>query len=235
MKKYILILFLLTASFGMQAKPLSNDSLTIIQKIEQWYEVNMNYYTITALMMAESTFIPIPSEIVVPPATYVAKSNPETHLNFYLIILFATLGALMGSYINYFLALCLGRPLMYKFADSKIGRMFLLNGEKLQKAEAFFNRRGKLNTFIGRLIPGIRHLISIPAGLARMNLLSFTIYTALGAGIWNIILVILGCLAHGQAEYINKYSHLIGWGIAGITALVILYWIIRTIYKKKRK
>jgi membrane protein DedA with SNARE-associated domain len=234
MKKYILILFLLTVSTGLHAQSLPNDSSTLFQKVEQWYEVHMNYLTITALMTVESSFIPFPSEIVVPPAAYVAN-NPGSHLNIYLIILFATLGALIGSFVNYFLALWLGRPIVYKFADSKIGHLCLLNREKIQKAEEYFNRRGKITTFVGRFIPGIRQLISIPAGLARMNLLSFTIYTAFGAGIWNAILVILGCVAHGQADLINQYSHEIGWGIAGIVALVIVYWIIRGCWKKKRK
>ena len=231
MKKNILILLLIGVSFGLQAKSVSNDSLSIVQKIEQWYDVHMNYYTITALMAVESSFVPLPSEIVVPPAAYVAR-NPGSHLNIYLIVLFATLGALIGSFFNYFLALWLGRPIVYKFADSKIGRLFLLNQEKIQKAEEYYKRRGKAATFIGRLIPGVRHLISIPAGLARMNLLSFGLCTALGAGIWNVILVLLGCLAHGQADLINKYSHEIGYGIAGIVILIIVYWIIRVSFKK---
>ena len=234
MKKNILLLFLLAASFGLQAKPVPNDTLTVLQKVEQWYEVNMNYFTITALMAVESSFIPLPSEIIVPPAAYVAR-NPGSHLNIYLIILFATLGAIIGACVNYSLALWLGRPFVYKFANSKIGHLFLLNQEKIQKAEEYFNRRGSIATFIGRLIPGVRHLISIPAGLARMNLLRFVSFTALGAGIWNIILVLLGWLAHGQADLINKYSHEIGWGIAGITVLVIVYWIIRKKTKKTEK
>ncbi|MDR0543128.1 MAG: DedA family protein [Dysgonamonadaceae bacterium] len=191
----------------------------------------MNYYTITALMAVESSFIPLPSEIVVPPAAYVA-SKPGSRLNIYLIVLFATLGSMIGAFFNYFLALWLGRPLVYRFAGSKIGRLFLLNREKIQKSEDYFNRHGIISTFIGRLIPVIRQLISIPAGLARMNLLSFTLYTVLGAGIWNIILVILGSVAHGQADLINRYSREIGWGIAGIAFIVIVYWIVR---KKKIK
>jgi membrane protein DedA with SNARE-associated domain len=126
----------------------------------------------------------------------------------------------------------LGRPIIYKFANSKIGHLFLLNQEKIQKAEEYYSRRGKTATFIGRLVIGVRHLISIPAGLARMNPASFALYTALGAGIWNVILVLLGYLAHGQADLINQYSHQIGWGIAGIVLLAIVYWIIRMNRKK---
>ena len=233
MKKSILILFLLSVSFGLQAKSVSNDSLSVVQKVEQWYKVHMKYSTITALMTVESSFIPFPSEIIVPPAAYVAN-DPESRLNVYLIVLFATLGALIGSLINYFLSLWLGRPIVYKFADSKIGHLFLLNREKIEKAEEYFNRHGMIATFVGRLIPGIRQLISIPAGLARMNLLSFMLYTLLGAGIWNVVLVILGCVAHGQADLINRYSHEIGWGIAGIVVFAIVYWIVRGSWKKAR-
>ncbi|MDR2804799.1 MAG: DedA family protein, partial [Dysgonamonadaceae bacterium] len=140
----------------------------------------MNYYSLTALMAVESSFIPLPSEIVVPPAAYIA-SKPDSPLNVYLIVLFATLGSMIGAYFNYFLALWLGRPFVYAFADSKIGRLCLLNREKIRKSEDYFNRHGNISTFIGRLIPVIRQLISIPAGLARMNLLYFSLYTLLGA------------------------------------------------------
>ncbi|GHV55918.1 alkaline phosphatase [Bacteroidia bacterium] len=231
MKKIILLFFLLACSWTLQAEPVQNDSLSLIQKVEQWYEANMNYYSITVLMAIESSFLPLPSEIVVPPAAYVA-SSPDSRLNMYLIVLFATLGSIIGACVNYFLAFWLGRPVIYKFADSKVGHLFLLNREKLQKAEDYFNKHGNISTFIGRLIPVVRHLISIPAGLSRMNLFSFAFYTIVGAGIWNIILVILGYAAHGQADLINRYSHEIGWGVAGIAVIVILYWIIR---KKKKQ
>ncbi|MDR1527755.1 MAG: DedA family protein [Dysgonamonadaceae bacterium] len=191
----------------------------------------MNYYSITALMAIESSFIPLPSEIVVPPAAYVA-SKPGSPLNIYLIVLFATLGSIIGAYFNYFLALWLGRPALYRFAGSKIGRLLLLDREKIQKSEDYFNKHGNISTFIGRLIPVIRQLISIPAGLARMNLFYFTLYTILGAAIWNVILVILGCVAHGQADLINRYSREIGWGIAVIAFVGIGYWIVR---QRKRK
>ena len=235
MKKNILILVLLFISLGLQAKPVSNDSLSVLQKVERWYEANMNYFTVAALMAVESScIIPFPSEIVVPPAAYVA-SKPGSHLNIYLVVLFATIGALFGAFFNYFLALWLGRPIIYKFADSKIGKLCLLSREKLERAEDYFNRHGVVTTFVCRLIPGIRQVISVPAGLARMNLLSFTIFTTLGAGIWNVILAWLGYLAHGQADLINKYSHEIGWGIVGIVVLAIVYWIVRKSWRKRKK
>ncbi|MDO5664142.1 MAG: DedA family protein [Bacteroidia bacterium] len=194
----------------------------------------MNYGSITALMTIESSFIPFPSEVVIPPAAYIA-SKPGSHLNIFLVVLFGTLGALIGAYINYFLALWLGRPIVYKIADSKFGRLLLLSSEKIQKAENYFNKHGKVSTFVGRLIPGIRQLISLPAGLARMNLLPFTIYTVLGAGIWNIILALVGYIAHGQADLINEYSHELSYIILALLILVVFYFVIRYFIRKKRK
>lgn len=211
-----------------------NDSLSLVQKVEQWYDANMNYSSITALMTIESSFIPFPSEIVIPPAAYIA-SKPESKLNIFLVILFGTLGAIIGALINYFLALWLGRPIIYKFADSKLGHVFLLSSEKIQKAENYFNERGKVSTFIGRLIPGIRQLISIPAGLAKMNLFSFVLYTFLGAVIWNSVLALLGYVAQGQSDLINKYSHELSIGILAISGIVIVYFIIKSLRKKSKK
>ncbi|MDI9535996.1 MAG: DedA family protein [Bacteroidota bacterium] len=193
----------------------------------------MNYTTITLLMTAESSFIPFPSEIVIPPAAYIA-SNPESDLNIFLVVLFGTIGALIGAYINYFLALWLGRPIVYKFADSRLGRFFLLSKEKVVKAETYFNNHGKTSTFIGRLIPVIRQLISIPAGLAKMNFLAFSIYTFIGAMIWNIILAALGYLAHGQKDLIDKYNKELSIAIVVIVVLVILFFIIRKLIKRKK-
>jgi membrane protein DedA with SNARE-associated domain len=193
----------------------------------------MNYYTITLLMVIESSFIPFPSEVVIPPAAYVA-SKEGSDLNIWLVILFGTIGALIGAYVNYFLALWLGRPLLHKLADSKFGKMMLLSSEKVQKAEDYFQTHGKTSTFVGRLLPGIRQLISIPAGLARMNLLTFSFFTALGAGIWNGILALLGYIAHGQADLIDTYSHEIGYGLLGIVALIALFYLVKYLRKKKK-
>ncbi len=210
------------------------ESVSLIKKIENWYENNMNYGSITALMIIESSFVPFPSEIVIPPAAYIA-SKPESNLNIFLVVIFGTLGALIGAYINYFLALWLGRRLVYRIADSKFGKLMLLSSEKVQKSEIYFNKHGKISTFIGRLIPGIRQLISLPAGLARMNLASFTIYTILGAGIWNIVLALLGYLAHGQADLINKYSHELSYIILLLVAIVFLYLIFKYLIQKRKK
>lgn len=231
------LLFIFLPNISAQAKeadPDPTDTLSLIQKVEKWYENNMNYASITALMTVESSFIPFPSELVVPPAAYVA-SKPESKLNLFLVVIFATLGSLLGAYINYFLALWLGRPIVHKLADSKWGKIMLLSSEKVQKAEDYFNKNGNASTFIGRLIPGIRQLISLPAGLAKMNFVSFTLYTLLGAGIWNVILTLMGYLAHGQADLINKYSHELSIIILTLLVLVATFFVVKYFVKKKGK
>lgn len=214
---------------------------SIIQKVEAWYATHMNYGSITALMTVESSFIPFPSEIVIPPAVYVASHEesslnvaPSYPVNVLLIVLFGTIGALLGAIINYFLALWLGRPIIYAFADSKLGHLLLLSSEKIQKAEDYFNNHGKVSTFIGRLIPGIRQLISIPAGLARMHFGSFLLYTFLGAFLWNMVLALLGYIAHGQADLINQYSHELSVAILVLIALLVVYFVIKKVVKRKK-
>ena len=155
----------------------------------QWCLEHLNYWTITLLMAIESSVIPLPSELVVPPAAYKAAAG---ELNIYLVLFFSTLGALIGSVINYVLADFIGRPIVYRFANSKFGHMLMLNEEGIKKTEAFFDKNGAISIFTGRLIPGVRHLISIPAGLSRMNFARFVLYTTLGAGLWNIILASIG-------------------------------------------
>lgn len=156
----------------------------------QWCLDHLNYWTITLLMTIESSFIPFPSEVVVPPAAYKAAVGDE--LNIFLVVLFATLGANIGALINYYLARFLGRPIIYKFANSRFGHMCLIDEKKVQHAEAYFEKHGAMSTFIGRLIPAVRQLISIPAGLARMKVTTFLLYTTLGAGLWNVILATIG-------------------------------------------
>ncbi len=162
------------------------ESVTFIQ----WCLEHLNYWTITILMTIESSFIPFPSEVVVPPAAWKAATNHE--MNVFLVVLFATIGADLGALINYFLARWLGRPIIYKFANSRFGHMCLIDEKKVQNAEAYFDKNGAISTFVGRLIPAVRQLISIPAGLARMKVSTFLLYTTIGAGIWNSILAALG-------------------------------------------
>ena len=194
--------------------------MEFFQTLFDWYMANLNYFTIALLMAIESTFFPLPSEVVIPFAAYKAGQGD---LNVFIVVLSGTLGALSGSLINYTLAYYLGRPLVYKFADSRIGKIFLLSKEKVEHAEQYFIRNGKTSTFIGRLVPGIRHLISIPAGLAKMNLRDFMLYTFVGAGIWNIILAIIGFYLYGIREQIFPYiGHiLLALGVAFVIYLII--------------
>jgi len=202
----------------------------------QWYFGHLNYWTITLLMTIESSFIPFPSEVVIPPAVYHSVSGAD--MNAIVIVLFATLGAILGALINYFLSLWIGKPLVYKFANSKLGHMLLLSGEKIDKAENYFNEHGAVSTFVGRLIPAIRQLISIPAGLAKMPLGRFIAFTALGAGIWNTVLALLGYYL-GKAvpedqliSTVEHYSHEIGYTIAAIVVVAVAIIIIRNRCKK---
>lgn len=151
---------------------------------------HLNYWTVTLFMAIESSFIPFPSEAVVPPAAWKAAVTGD--MNVYLVVVFATLGALIGAFINYYLAMWLGRPIVYRFANSRIGHMCLIDEAKVKNAERYFDEHGALSTFFGRLVPAVRQLISIPAGLARMGLGRFVLYTCLGAGVWNAILAALG-------------------------------------------
>jgi membrane protein DedA with SNARE-associated domain len=182
---------------------------------------NLNYFTIALLMAIESTFLPLPSEVVIPFAAYKAGQGD---LNVFIVVLAGTLGALTGSMINYTLAYYLGRPIVYKFAGSRLGKMFLLSEEKVKHAEDYFIRNGKTSTFIGRLVPGIRHLISIPAGLAKMNLRDFILFTFIGAGMWNIILAIIGYYLYAVREQIFPY---VGHILLAVGIIFVVYLIIK--------
>ena len=210
--------------------------MSLIDKIIAWYSVHMNYASITALMAVESSFIPFPSEVVIPPAAFVA-GQPESVLcatgnylvDVLIIVLFGTLGAMIGAIINYGLSVWLGRIVIYKFADSKLGHMCLLSSEKIQRAEEYFREKGNVSTFIGRFIPGIRQLISIPAGLSRMNFGAFLWWTFLGAFIWNCVLAAIGYIAAGQMDLIKEYSHELSVAILVLLGAVILYYGIKYI------
>lgn len=209
-----------------------------ITELFLWVEAHLNYFWITVLMAIESSFIPFPSEVVVPPAAYFACTE-GSNLNIYLVVVFATLGALIGALVNYYLAVWIGRPLVYKFANSRFGHMCLIDEAKVVKAEQYFDKHGAISTFIGRLIPAVRQLISIPAGLARMNLAKFVLYTSLGAGVWNIVLASLGYWLstfipkdqlYTQIEHYNQYLTYGGYGIGVVVVLFILY----NAFKKKK-
>jgi membrane protein DedA with SNARE-associated domain len=203
--------------------------MELFHTLLDWYMANLNYFTVALLMAIESTFLPLPSEIVIPFAAYKAAQGD---LNIFGIVIFGTLGALTGSLINYTLAYYLGRPIVYKFAESKIGRVFLLSRQKVEHAENYFIRNGKASTFIGRLVPGIRHLISIPAGLAKMSLRDFMLYTFAGAGIWNVILAVIGFYLYEIRDkifpYMDDVLYVLGAGF-------IIYLLVKGIIRKRRK
>ena len=193
----------------------------------QWCLDNLNYWTITLLMTIESSFIPFPSEVVVPPAAYKAASTGE--MNVWLVIFFSTLGAEIGALINYFLALWLGKPIVYKFANSRFGHMCLIDQTKVETAENFFLKYGVAATLTGRLVPAVRQLISIPAGLAKMNLAKFMLFTAIGAGAWNSVLAGLGYYLESVVPEdqliatVSEYSHEIGVAIIIAVVAVVAF------------
>ena len=195
-----------------------------------WLLNNLTYPNIFLLMLLESTVVPVPSELVVAPAAYHAAAG---NLNVLLVVLFATIGAAVGATINYVVALYVGRPVIYKFANSKWGHMCLLNQEKVEKSERYFDDHGVAATLTGRLIPGIRHLISIPAGLARMHYGKFLLYTTLGAALWHSILAALGWYLHAVVPEeelnatIERYNHYIVLAIVVIVVAVAAYFLIR--------
>ena len=206
----------------------------------KWVLENLNYWVVTIFMTIESSFIPFPSEVIVPPAAW--KAMTDDSMNIFLVVLFATIGADLGALINYYLARWLGRPIVYKFANSRLGHMCLIDEEKVHHAEEYFRKHGAASTFFGRLIPAVRQLISIPAGLAGMKLGPFLLYTTLGAGIWNAILAQLGYFIYRITDikptndvYIlaTKYSHEIGYVIIAVTVLIVGFLIYKGAKQKK--
>ena len=199
---------------------------------------NLNYWWVFVFMAVESSFIPFPSEVVVPPAAFLAMT-PDSTLNILLVVLVATAGADLGALINYWLARWLGRPLVYRFADSRFGHICLIDRAKVEHAEAYFRDHGAASTFFGRLIPAVRQLISIPAGLTGMPMGKFLLYTTLGAGIWNSVLALLGWFifktfpvssTREVADLAAKYSHEIGYVILGLAVFVVAF----LIYKARK-
>lgn len=201
-----------------------------------WCFEHINYWTVTLFMAIESSFIPFPSEAVVPPAAYKAAAG---EMNIFLVVIFATVGANIGALFNYVLARWLGRPFVYKFAASRLGHLCLVDEEKIRRSESFFEKYGVIATLIGRLVPVIRQFISIPAGLAKMPISTFLIYTTVGAGIWNIILAGIGYYLHSFVpkeqlmDKVYEYSHAIGYSIAAVVALGLAFLVIKSFLKKK--
>lgn len=196
----------------------------------QWFVDNATYLFVFVFMVIESSFIPFPSEVVVPPAAYLACTKGD--MNIFMVVLAATAGAIVGALINYYLALWIGRPIVYRFANSRFGHACLIDQAKVEKAEQYFDKHGAISTFIGRLIPAVRQLISIPAGLARMNLGIFVLFTGLGALVWNIILAALGwwlgktvplAQLFDKVEQYNSYLTYAGAAI-GVFCIGFILW-----------
>lgn len=201
----------------------------LFELIKTWYQEHLNYGTIAMLMAIESSFIPFPSEIVIPPAVILLVSTGQ--MDFTLVVLFATLGCLVGALINYYIGYTLGRKIIYSLAAQRWARLLLISPEKIQKAEAYFIKNGNTSTFIGRLVPGIRQLISIPAGMAKMDMKSFLIYTTLGSGLWNLILALI---SYFLGEHWEVYYKEISY-VAAILGAIFVGYLIYKAYKKNGK
>ena len=199
---------------------------------------NLTYGAIFVLMLLESTVIPVPSELVIAPAAYHSAAG---NMHVWLVILFGTLGADIGATINYIAGYYLGRPIIYKFANSRFGYLCLLNQEKVERSEKYFNDPGMVATITGRLIPGIRHLISIPAGLAKMKYWQFILYTTLGAGVWNCILAALGWYLHSFVpeeqleDKILEYGEYIKFVILLLVGIAFVYFLTKWYINRRRK
>ncbi|MEQ1667785.1 MAG: DedA family protein [Sulfuriferula sp.] len=188
----------------------------ILATVHDW-----GYAGIFILMALESTVLPVPSELVLIPAGYLAYQGK---MSLTLIMLSATFGSLVGASLNYLFALWVGRPFLERW-----GKYFFVRPPLLHKTDEFFAKHGKISTFTGRLIPGIRHLISLPAGLTRMNPATFALYTVLGAGIWAAILTLVGYFIGGNTALINDYLHTI------IIALIVAVIVMLTAYSLWQK
>ncbi len=190
-----------------------------------WILDNLNYWVVALFMAIESSFIPFPSEVVVPPAAWKAM-DPNSGMSFILVIVFATIGADLGALINYYLAKWVGRPIIYRFADSRIGHMCLIDRQKVEVAEEYFRKHGAASTIFGRLVPAVRQLISIPAGLAGMHVGKFLLYTTIGAGVWNTK------TTHDVYQQAVQYSHEIGYVILALAVVVVAFIAYKGIKKK---
>ena len=205
-----------------------------------WILDNLNYWVVTLFMAIESSFIPFPSEVVVPPAAWKAM-DPNSGMSFIFVIVFATIGADLGALINYYLAKWVGRPIIYRFADSRIGHMCLIDRQKVEVAEEYFRKHGAASTIFGRLVPAVRQLISIPAGLAGMHVGKFLLYTTIGAGVWNTVLATIGWGIYEYTDYKTtqdvykqavQYSHEIGYVILALAVVAVAFIAYKGIKKK---
>ncbi|MFQ3620913.1 MAG: DedA family protein [Spirochaetales bacterium] len=203
----------------------------LFSQVVNYYLEHIGYGMVLLLMTIESSFIPFPSEVVVPPAAWKAAQG-ELHLGG--VILSSIAGSLLGALINYALAASLGRAILYRLADTKIAHMLLIDRKGIEKAEHFFRKYGNISTFIGRLIPSVRQLISLPAGLVRMDMKNFLFFTTLGSGIWTIILALLGYYLYNQKELLEVYYKELSYTFMGLGVLIVGYLLWSGFRKKKK-
>lgn len=189
------------------------------------YVGDMGYWGIFLLMFLESTFFPFPSEIIMIPAGYLAHKG---EMDLYIVVLMGILGSVGGALLNYYLAMHFGRAFILRY-----GKYFFIKKETLDKLESFFRTHGEISTFTGRLIPGIRQLISLPAGLARMNMAKFSAYTALGAGIWVIVLVGIGYFVGSNEALISEHLKTATLMALVCVVFIIIFYIVR--HKRRKK
>lgn len=192
---------------------------------------NLGYIGILILMIVESSFIPFPSEVILIPAGALIAQGK---MSFMLVLAAATAGSILGALINYFIALHFGRKAVNKIVD-RFGNIFFLDHKKLAHTDRFFNKHGELTTLLGRLIPGIRQLISIPAGFSNMNLGKFILFTGIGAAIWSWILIFLGFSLGENLDLINQNLKLITWVIILFAIILITIYIIARLFIERNQ
>lgn len=196
------------------------------------YMAHVNYYTIWLLMAIESSFIPFPSEVIVPPAWWKAA---QWLLNSWFVLLSATVWALIWALFNYYIAIRLGRKIIHRLANTRLAHLILINKDSIEKSEEYFRKHGKISTFVWRLLPAIRQLISLPAGLAKMNIIQFIIYTTLGTFLWNLILFIAWYILGQHRDKVKEYNHIFTNIIFWLIITIIIFLAIRYIIKYKKK
>ncbi|MCX7828041.1 MAG: DedA family protein [Thermanaerothrix sp.] len=187
----------------------------------------MGYPGVVGLMFLESSFFPFPSEVVVPPAGYLASLG---RMNLWAVIASGILGSLLGAWFNYWVAVRFGRPFFERY-----GRYFGVTPSALDKAERFFARHGHVSTFTGRLLPVIRQYISLPAGVSRMSLWSFSFYTALGSGIWVVVLALAGYWFGSNQEMVHRAVGRASFGLIAFVALLVAVYVALSIKKGKKE
>jgi len=190
---------------------------------------SIGYFGITFLMAIESSFIPFPSEVVIPPAAYLAQQG---EMNIILVVVAGIVGSLLGALLNYFLAYTLGRKIVYALVEYKVFKYLLIDGKKIARAENYFLKYGSTSTLIGRFVPAVRQLISIPAGFSKMSLKSFIFYTSFGSGIWVTILAVLGYFFGANQELLARYYGRISLFFIGLAVVLVIGLIIKKRWTK---